>query len=253
MNLLNLEHLKLSPAIRRSKLVILPPIIFLIMIKKKLSRSDYFIIAANLLPVIGVFVWNWSPVEVFMAYALETVVVGFFTLIKMGIASAARGGDDWYAGEKSTKQAGIFFMLFFLVHYGMFVAIQTGLFVRVSGIGSKYDIGFFDFFIHWPRYLGPDAWYMLIGFIISYGFSLIWDFLRTGKYKTTPMMMLMFQPYARIFIQQVTVILGSMFLVFGAGKIFILIFAAVKIFFEIFIDYNSILNKAMKDMKENKQ
>ncbi len=221
------------------------------MIKKKLTRSDYLIIAANLLPVIGVFVWDWSPVEVFMVYALETVIVGLFTLIKMGIASAVQGGSDWYANGKSTKQPGITFMLFFLVHYGMFVAIQTGLFVRVSGIGSTYDIGFFDFFIHWPRYLGPDAWYMLIGFIISYGFSLIWDFLRPGKHKTTPMMMLMFQPYGRIFIQQVTVILGSMFLVFGAGKIFILIFAAVKIFFEIFINYDGLLNKAMDDMKKN--
>ena len=223
------------------------------MIKKKLSRSDYLIIAANLLPVIGVFVWDWSPVEVFMVYALETVVVGLFTLIKMGISSAVRGGDDWYAGGKSTRQPGIFFMLFFLVHYGMFVAIQTGLFVQVSGINKGTRTGFFDFFIHWPRYLGPDAWYMLIGFVISYTFSLIWDFLRTGKYKTTPMMLLMFQPYGRIFIQQVIVILGSMFLVFGAGKIFILIFAAVKIFFEVFINYDGLLNKAMKDMKNNSQ
>ncbi len=221
------------------------------MIKKKLSRSDYFIIAANLLPVIGVFVWDWSPVEVFMVYALETVIVGLFTLLKMGIAGTVQGPGNWYSAGKSTKQPVIFFMLFFLVHYGMFVAIQTGLFVRVSGIGSKYDIGFFDFFIHWPRYLGPDAWYMLIGFIISYGFSLIWDFLRPGKYKTTPIMMLMFQPYGRIFIQQFTVIFGSMFLSLGAGKIFIIIFAAVKIFFEVFVNYDGILNKAMDDMKKN--
>jgi hypothetical protein len=221
------------------------------MIKKKLTRPDYLIIAANLLPVIGVFVWDWSPVEVFMVYALETVIVGLFTLLKMGIAGIAQGPGDWHNAGKTTKQSAIFFMLFFLVHYGIFVAIQTGLFIRVSGIGSKYDVGFFDFFIHWPRYLGPDAWYMLIGFIISYGFSLIWNFLRTGQYKTVPMMLLMFQPYGRIFIQQVVVILGSMFLVFGAGKIFILIFAAVKIFFEVFINYDRILNKAMEDTKKD--
>ncbi len=222
------------------------------MIKKKLTRADYFTIAANLLPVVGVFAWNWSPIEVFMVYALETVVVGFFTLLKMAITSSVRGSDNWYNAGKTTKQSGIFFMLFFLVHYGMFVAIQTGLFIQVSGIGSKLHTGFFDFLIHWPRYLGPDAWYMLIGFIISYGFNLIWNFLRTGKYKTTPMMILMFQPYGRIFIQQVIVILGSMFLSFGAGKIFILIFAAVKIFFEVFINYEGLLNKAADDMK-NKQ
>ncbi|NOT50471.1 MAG: hypothetical protein HOP10_04245 [Chitinophagaceae bacterium] len=223
------------------------------MIKKKLSRPDYLIIAANLLPVLGVFVWDWSPVEVFMVYALETIIIGFFTLLKMGIVTAVRKTDDWHNAGKTTRQSGLFFMLFFVVHYGMFVAIQTGLFVQASGIGSKNNIGFFDFFIHWPRYLGPGAWYMITGFLISYGFGLIWNFLRTKQYKTIPMMILMFQPYGRIFIQQVTVILGSMFLSFGAGKIFILIFAIVKIFFEVFINYNGILNKAVDDMKKNEK
>ncbi len=221
------------------------------MFKKKLSKADYFVIAANLLPVVGVFLWDWSPVEVFMVYALETVIVGLFTLLKMGIVTAVRKKDDWYNAGKSTKQSGLFFMLFFLAHYGIFVAIQTGLFVQVSGIGKQHRSGFFDFFINWPHYIGPDAWYMLIGFVISYGFSLVWNFLRTGQYKTIPLMHLMFQPYGRIFIQQFTVILGSMFLSFGAGKIFILIFAAIKICFEVFVNYDGILNKAMSDIKKS--
>jgi hypothetical protein len=64
------------------------------------------------------------------------------------------------------------------------------------------------------------------------------------------MTLLLFQPYGRIFIQQITVILGSMFLSFGAGKIFILVFALIKIFFEVFVNFNGILSKAMKDMKK---
>ena len=63
-------------------------------------------------------------------------------------------------------------------------------------------------------------------------------------------MRLMFQPYGRIFIQQITVIVGSMFLSFGAGKIFILIFALIKIFFELFINYDAILNKSIKAMEK---
>ncbi len=220
------------------------------MLKKKLKGSDYFIIAANLLPVIGVFAWDWDPVQIFMVYALETVIIGLFTLIKLGITSAASGSGDWYYNDKKTRQPGIVFMLFFLMHYGFFVLIQTGLFIQVSGIGRNQRIGFFDFFIHWPRYLGPDAWYMLAGFVISYSFSLIWNFIRKRQYKTIPMMLQMFQPYGRIFIQQITVILGSMFLSFGAGKLFILVFAAIKIFFEIFINYNGLLNKTMDDLRK---
>ena len=54
---------------------------------------------------------------------------------------------------------------------------------------------------------------------------------------------LMFEPYIRIFIQQFTVILGSLFLSFGAGKVFIIIFAMIKIAFELFIDYAKIINE----------
>ena len=115
------------------------------MLKKNLTPSDYFIIAANLLPVAGVLVWGWSPVEVFIVYCLETIIIGILTLLKMGIVTAVRKDDTWYNGESSSKKPGLVFMLFFLVHYGMFVAIQMGLFFAVSGISAKAHISFFDF------------------------------------------------------------------------------------------------------------
>ncbi|HYM93588.1 MAG TPA: DUF6498-containing protein [Chitinophagaceae bacterium] len=218
--------------------------------KRSLTRSDYFLIAANLLPVIGCWFWNWDPKQVFMVYALETIIAGFFTVIKMGIVTIYRKTDTWNNNRSVENVSGIFFILFFLVHYGMFVAIQTGMFIAVSGIGKEYHLGFFEFFLHWPNYFNGDLLYMLLGFIISYGFNMVWNFIRPGLYKTIPMMLLMFQPYGRIIIQQITVIFGSMFLTFGAGKIFILIFAAVKVFFELFVNYDGIINKAMLDMKK---
>lgn len=220
------------------------------MFKKRLTRSDYFLIAANLLPVIGVWFWQWSPVEVFMAYALETIIAGIFTLIKMGIVTLVRKTDTWYNKGSSQVVSGLFFMLFFMVHYGMFVAIQTGLFLGVSGIGDKYNIGFFGFFLHWPSYFKGNLLYIFLGFFISYGFNLFWNFIRPRLYLTAPLTLLMFQPYGRIFVQQFTVIIGSIFLSFGAGKIFILIFAAIKIFFEVFVNYEAVLDKAMQDMKK---
>jgi hypothetical protein len=220
------------------------------MLKKRLTQSGYIIIAANLFPVIGCWFFGWEPRHVFMVYALETVLIGLMTLLKMGIVTAVRKKDTWYNEGSSELKSGIFFMLFFLVHYGMFVAIQTGIFISVSGIGKEFHIGFFDFFLHWWKYLGPDTWYMLAGFLVSYTLNMLWNFVRTGQYRTVSMALLMFQPYIRIFIQQFTVILGSMFLVFGAGKIFVLVFAAAKIFFEVFVDYDGILQKTMAEMKQ---
>lgn len=222
------------------------------LVKKKLSRSDYFIIVANLIPVYGVLFEGWSAKEVFLVYCLETIIIGLFNLIKMGIVTAVRKTDIWYNGPSQTKQHGLFFMFFFLVHYGMFVAIQMGIFFGVSNIFPDGNISFFSFFYKWPQLLTKEAYYMLAGFIISYGFGMVYNFILSGQYRTVSLMQIMFQPYIRIFIQQFAVILGSMFLSFGAGAAFIIIFAAIKIFFEAFVDYDRILNKQMEDLKSGK-
>ena len=220
------------------------------MFKRKLNQSDFLLIAANMLPVIGCWFYGLSPAEVFIVYALETIIAGFFTLLKMGIVTAVRKTDTWYNKGSSSNVSGLFFMLFFIFHYGIFVAVQTGIFIEVSGIGKQLNLSFFAFLSHWPNYFNGNLLYMLFGFIVSYGFNLIWNFIRTKQYQTISMIALMFQPYGRIFVQQFTVILGSTFLAFGADKIFILIFATIKILFEVFVDYENILNKRMDEMKK---
>ena len=219
------------------------------MIKKKLTRSDYFIIAANLIPVYGVLFEGWRAKEVFLVYCLETIIVGIFNLIKMGIVTSIRKTDTWYNGPSRTQQSGLLFMFFFLVHYGLFVAVQMGLFFGVSGMAQGSSINVFSFFYKWPQLLNNEAYIMLGAFIISYGFSMVYNFILSGQYRSVTLMHLMFQPYIRIFIQQITVILGSMFLSFGAGTPFIIIFALIKIFFEVFVDYDGILNKQMNELK----
>ena len=223
---------------------------FLLMIKKKLSSSDYFLIAANLLPVIGVWAWNWDPKEMFLVYCLETIIIGILNLVRMAIVSLTKGKDNWYANGKATKQPGIVFMLFFLVHYGIFVAVQMAIFFGVSGIGKEVGINMFNFFYKWPQLLHNDSMIVLGIFILGYFYKMIVEFVMAGEYRTASMIGLMFQPYGRIFIQQITVIVGSMFLVFGGGKIFILIFAVVKIFFELFINYEALIKKGMKDIEK---
>ena len=90
---------------------------------------------------------------------------------------------------------------------------------------------------------------MIGAFVLSYGYKTVSEFLVTGQYKNVPLGILMFQPYMRIFIQQVTVILGSMFLAFGAGKIFILVFAFIKIIFEVYVNFENAMNKAISEFK----
>lgn len=60
---------------------------------------------------------------------------------------------------------------------------------------------------------------------------------------------LMFQPYVRIFIQQFVLISGSMFLVFGLGKIFIVIFVLARFYMELFLNIDNRINKALEAHK----
>ena len=220
------------------------------MLKKKLTSSDYFLIAANLLPAIGVWAWGWNPKEMFLVYCLETIIIGIFNLVKMGIATAFQKKGTWYSEGRSSQQSGLLFMLFFLVHYGLFVGVQMGMFFGVSGIGKGTTINVFTFFYKWPQLISNDSLIILGVFVFGNAYRMFVDFILPGEYRRAPMIGLMFQPYGRIFIQQFTVIAGSMFLSFGAGKIFILIFAAVKIFFELLVNYQGILSKGLNDLEK---
>lgn len=220
------------------------------MLKGNLTRSDYLLITANLVPVFGSIFFDWNPKEIFLVYCLETIIIGILNLVKMGIVTMVRKNDLWYNQGGATSKSGLFFMIFFILHYGLFVAVQMGIFFGASDIGEGTNITITNFFYKWPQMITTDSLIMIATFTIGYGFKMIYDFLKSGDYKTIPMMLLMFQPYGRIFIQQFTVIAGGIFLSFGAGKIFIIVFAGVKIFFEILVNFDRILGKTMADMKK---
>ncbi len=219
-------------------------------LKRKLTQNDWLLILANLFPVYGVWFHQWSAKEVFLVYCLETIIIGLFAMVKMGITGSVKKTDDWHNQGSTTKQHFLFFMLFFLVHYGMFVSIQMGIFFAVSGIADQSGISFFNFFYKWPQLINKEIIIMLSVFVLSYGIKTINKFIFSGEYKSASLGFLMFQPYGRIFIQQFTVIAGSIFLSFGAGKIFILIFSLTKIFFDVFIDFNTILKKVAEGKME---
>lgn len=219
------------------------------MLKRKLTRGDIFIILSNLVPVYGVWFLGWSAVDVFIVYALETLLIGVITLLKIFIATLYKKNDTWYNQGTSSTVSGFFFMFFFLIHFGLFAAVQTAIFSASANINPPGS-GMLHFFFHFYEYINGDVAIMLAGFGISYFAWNFIPFLLRQEYKTTPMMLLMFQPYGRIFIQQLTVILGSMFLSFGFGKGFILVFALAKIFFEMMVNFEGVLDKTMKDLQK---
>jgi hypothetical protein len=219
-------------------------------IKKTLTPADYFLLLANLVPLYGVWYLNWKAIDVFVVYALETLVAGFFTILKLGTATVVRKTDEWVNGDSHSQVSGLFFILFFIAHFGLFAAVQTSIFSETAGIIPEGK-GMLYFFFHWYRFINPDIAIMLSVFSLTYAIRNLLPFLANKEYKTTSMTRLMFEPYGRIFIQQFTVILGSMLLTFHLGKLFVLVFACIKIFFEVFLNMNEIIKDSVE--KQEKQ
>jgi len=215
------------------------------MFKRKLSPGDYLLILVNLVPLYGVWFEGWSATQVFLVYCLETVIIGIINVLKMACVTIfVRKKDTWENNGSSTMQSGWFFIFFFIIHYGFFVFVQTQLFFGVSGLIP--DGSMLNNYSKIPGLLGNNGKLMLLIFITYYTLQNFFEFFASGNYKTISMGRLMFEPYLRIFVQQFVVILGSMFLSFGAGKIFVLVFVLVKIFFELFVNFKRLLAVAEK-------
>lgn len=214
--------------------------------KKKLTSADVSLILANLLPVVGVWFFDWDPFLIFLVYCLETIIIGLMTLVKLGIAGYLLDNEN----KKSTTHrilgiAG--FMLFFILHYGIFVGVQTSMFLGFTDTMKGLNI--LQILADPSQYLGATGMVMLAVFTLSYAFETITGYLWYDENKKKSMVRIMMEPYIRIFIQQFTVILGAFFLMFGAGKIFILVFACIKIWITIFIDYEKTINTKLAQAK----
>src|ERR1700712_4487852 len=111
------------------------------MFKRRLKKGDLFLIAINLIPLIGVWFYGWDPKQMFLVYCLETVIIGGFNIFKMMIVTLDRKTDVWEYEGGSMIVRGWFFILFFIVHYGFFVFIQTSIFAGVSGFSGNGSFG----------------------------------------------------------------------------------------------------------------
>lgn len=78
--------------------------------------STLLVLFSNLIPLIGVFYWGWDTFVLLMLYWLETLVIAFWTLIRILVAADLSRS---FFGEVIGR---VFMFCFFLVHAGGFMA-----------------------------------------------------------------------------------------------------------------------------------
>lgn len=162
------------------------------------------LVAANLLPLFGVLFSDWSVFIVMSLFWLENVIIGAWNVPRMA-TQLLRG--QWGA---------LFLIPFFIVHYGLFCAVQ-GLFVM--GIfghdqpipGGKIEASPLAAFTLMGRLIeaDPALWWAAAGMIASHGVSFLVNFLGSGEWKRVDAGSLMFAPYRRVVVLHFTILAGA--------------------------------------------
>ncbi|MEJ2132790.1 MAG: DUF6498-containing protein, partial [Gammaproteobacteria bacterium] len=99
--------------------------------------SAALLVVSNLIPLVGVFAWDWDVAAILVLYWSENLILGFFTIVKM----------LW-----NSPIGGLFMSAFFVVHYGGFCGMH-GFFVLAMTVG---DIG---------DPVGADPWPLWLVFV----------------------------------------------------------------------------------------
>ncbi len=176
------------------------------------QKHDLNVWLMPLFYLVLLFLGEISSTEVVILYALETIVIGLFHVLKLLLLSLS-------AGLRKEKLLGIFYMVFFTFHYGIFVFVQTTFFFVFLSMGDPRitaDLGFGNFatVLHFQGVQNG-----LVFLTISYSFKFWFGFYRSQYYKTIDIQSYFFQPYLRIFIQQFVAILPGFFIVFGKADV----------------------------------
>ncbi len=166
--------------------------------KRLFSFSALSLIAANLLPLIGCLLLDWSVFLIIFLFWSENLIIGFFNIFKLILAQGE--------GKKIASKA--FTVPFFMIHYGGFCAGHGIFVIAVFGKWANADISNFHNFIH-DLFIDEKAVYAVIALFLSHGFSFIYNYILKGERKRATIKKLMTTPYSRIFILHLTLIFGA--------------------------------------------
>ena len=220
---------------------------------KKDTLSFTALIGANLIPLAGVFFFNWDVTFIVLLYWFENLIAGFYNILKIALI---RKENSVFSPEK------FFIIPFFCVHYGGFCAIHgffLTIFFKIGSSGSPFPEGG----AHWWGPLifiqmlfnviakvwansPPGMIWALLGLFISHGISFVENFILGGEYRSSTIKELMHQPYQRIVVMHIAIIAAGIFVMkLNSPMPMLIILILLKIVFDIFLHRRS-HNKAKK-------
>jgi len=193
---------------------------------RQIPPSGWVLIAANLVPLFGVLLFDWSVFKVLLLFWAENLIIGFVQILRL--ISAAN-----QHGEKFTL------VPFFAVHYGLFTLGHGTLLLEIFGPESGIefvDTGLFSVVTAAQQLVLADT-DLLLGFTalcVSHLFSFGHNFLVKGLYQTSQPKELFAQPYGRVIIMHVTVLVGGFAAqALGSPAWALLVLVGLKLLFDL--------------------
>jgi hypothetical protein len=156
------------------------------------SLPTLALIAANLLPLFGVLLFNWDLGAIMVLFWAESGIIASYHLLKIWVV---RRWVVLLIGPFFIGHFGAFMAVHFLFIYGIFI---EGLDNKGPG-DSLAEVG--QLFI--------ELWPALLALTISHGISFISNYIGRREFRHMTLQEQMSEPYNRIFIMHVTIIIGG--------------------------------------------
>lgn len=182
-----------------------------LLVRATSTPSAVGLVAANLVPLVGVLFFGWSLFGVIAVYWIENAVIGSYALLRILTAQGSEG-----TGQQTPKA---FLAPFFVVHYGGFWLGHGVFLVSLFGETGGGD---------WVEGGGLGV-ASVVALVVSHGMSFAFNYLAGGERKAAVPSLEMFRPYGRVVVLHLA-ILGGGFLVdaLGAPTLALALFVALK-------------------------
>jgi hypothetical protein len=153
--------------------------------------SSAALIAANLIPLVGVLAGGWRVFDVLLLFWAENVAIGVFNVLRMLVV--ARRGERGAAGLAA----------FFAVHYGIFTIVHGVFLVTLFGPPADSPMPAF------AALAAPALALPLAALVASHGVSFLANFILGGEADRVTAGALMTAPYGRVVALHVAIIFGG--------------------------------------------
>jgi hypothetical protein len=172
------------------------------------------LVAANLVPLLGVIYWGWDAFVLLILYWLETAIIAFWTIVRLVLADPTEIGDVRAERQTPSSLRGrLFLAAFFTFHAGIFMLVHF-VFLWTLFAGQWADV------VHGPvsfvreLIVGTDLWIPLLVLFFVRGWSVLGPMVRDGLGLEAAEQPKVSQSiigglYTRIIVMQFTIILGG--------------------------------------------